>query len=182
MSDKKSIVARHVKSFAFFACCFAAIALLAGCKTVRYRFNDAAVPTHVKTIKIRQIENKANYVNPTLSQRLTDRVRQKITSQTRLTQVNIENPNADWDVTGVITSYSFTTSGISQGQEATNRLTITIQITRVDQTNDESKEYTVSRNFDFRSTLSIQQAESALADEIIRGLSDDIFNRLFSDW
>ncbi len=182
MNDNRSIATRPVRLTLLLLIGISMIGLFAGCRNVKYGFSDAAVPVHVKTIKIRQIENKANYVNPTLSQRLTDRVRQKITSQTRLTQVNIENPNADWDITGVITSYSFTTSGISQGQEATNRLTITVQITRLDQTDDTTKEYTVSRNFDFRSTLSIQQAESALADEIIRGLSDDIFNRLFSDW
>jgi lipopolysaccharide assembly LptE-like protein len=158
------------------------LVLNSACRNIRYRFNDAAVPANIKTIKIRQLENKASYINPTLSQRLTDRVRQKIVSQTRLTQVNIENPNVDWDVSGVITSYGFTTSGISQGQEATNRLSITIQITLEDLVENKTREYTVNRNFDFRASLSIQQAEASLADEIVRGLSDDIFNRLFSDW
>jgi hypothetical protein len=42
--------------------------------------------------------------------------------------------------------------------------------------------YSVSRNFDFPSTQSLQQAEVSLLNDIIQGLADDIFNRLFSNW
>ncbi|MEO5563227.1 MAG: hypothetical protein ABIR18_07330, partial [Chitinophagaceae bacterium] len=51
-----------------------------------YKLNEAVVPDSIKTIKINFIENKAPYVNPTLSPRLTDKLRQKIVSQTRLSQ------------------------------------------------------------------------------------------------
>lgn len=145
-----------------------------------YKFNDISVPDSIKTVKITQFENRATYVNPQLSQLLSDRLRQKIVSQTRLSQTN--NDNADWVINGTITNYSFSTSGISQGQEATNRLTVTVHIVRLDTKSNETKEYDVSRNFDFKASLSIQQAESQLRDELIRGVTDDIFNRLFSEW
>lgn len=145
-----------------------------------YKFNDISVPDSIKTVKIFQFENRATYVNPQLSQLLSDRLRQKIVSQTRLSQTN--NDNADWAINGTITNYSFSTSGISQGQEATNRLTVTVHIIRLDTKSNETKEYDVSRNFDFKASLSIQQAESQLRDELIRGVTDDIFNRLFSEW
>lgn len=145
-----------------------------------YKFNDISVPDTIKTVKITQFENRATYVNPQLSQLISDKLRQKIVSQTRLSQTN--NDNADWVINGTITNYSFSTSGISQGQEATNRLAITVHIVRLDTKSNETKEYDVSRNFEFKASLSIQQAESQLRDEMVRGVTDDIFNRLFSDW
>ena len=131
-------------------------------------------------MKINIIENRARYVNPQLSPRLTDRVRQKITGQTKLTQTN--NENADWEISGQITDYSVTTSGLSNQQEAINRLTVSVHIVLYDGTKDEKKEHDVSRNYDFSANQSLQQAEARLLDEIIRTLTDDIFNRIFSNW
>jgi len=145
-----------------------------------YKFNEAVVPDSIKTIKINFIENKAPYVNPTLSPRLTDKLRQKIVGQTRLKQTN--NDNADWVISGNISSYGFSTSGISQQQVASNRLTVGVHITRIDQRSNVSKDYDVSRSFEFAASQTIQQAEASLGDEIIRSLTDDIFNKIFSAW
>ena len=65
-----------------------------------YRFKDVSIPDSIKTVKINFLENKARYVNPQLSPRLTDRLRQKIVNQTRLSQTN--NDNADWVIDGYI--------------------------------------------------------------------------------
>ena len=145
-----------------------------------YKFRDISIPDSIKTVKVNFIENKAPYVNPQLSPRLTDKLRQKIVGQTRLSQTN--NDNADWIVGGRITNYAFSTSGISQQQVATNRLTVTVHITLNDQKANKNQEYDVSRNFEYSGNMSLQQAEASLGDEIIRGLTDDIFNRLFSNW
>jgi hypothetical protein len=127
------------------------------------------------------IENKARYINPQLSPQLTDKLRQKINNQTGRTLVS--GDNADYDISGSITDYSFTTAGVSASKSATNRLTVTVQIkllNRVDP--NQSKEETVSRNFDFDANISIQQAEAQLNESIIKNLTDEIFNRLFSNW
>src|SRR5207342_1058572 len=96
-----------------------------------YKFRDIAIPDSIKTIKINFIENRAPYVNPLLSPRLTDRLRQKIVSQTRLSQTN--NDNADWDIKGYVSNYTSSTSGISQQQVATNRLTVSVHVSVNDQ-------------------------------------------------
>jgi Lipopolysaccharide-assembly len=145
-----------------------------------YKFNEAVVPDSIKTIKINFIENKAPYVNPQLSPRLTDRLRQKIISQTKLAQTN--NDNADWVITGNVSNYAFSTSAISQQREATNRLTIGVRITINDQKSNKTTDYDVSRSFEFAASQTIQQAEATLGDEIIRSLTDDIFNKIFSNW
>jgi len=157
---------------------FFGASLNSGCKI--YKFNEAIVPDSIKTIKINFIENRAPYINPQLSPRLTDRLRQKITGQTKLTQTN--NDNADWVISGYVSNYSFSTSGISNQREVSNRLTVSAKITVNDQKANKSTDYDVSRNFEFSASQSIQQAEASLGDEIIRSLTDDIFNKLFSNW
>jgi hypothetical protein len=79
--------------------------LLSGCGI--YTMRDVSIPPEIKTIKLNFIENKATYVNPQLSPRLTDRLQQKIISQTRLNRTNDEN--ADWIVSGYISEYRVTT-------------------------------------------------------------------------
>ena len=174
---------RNIKAYCFY--CIAAILVLSflsfgnsSCNV--YKFHDIAIPDSIKTIKINFIENRAPYVNPLLSPRLTDRLRQKIVSQTRLSQTNSDN--ADWDIKGYISNYTSSTSGISNQQVATNRLTVTVHVSVNDQKANKTQEYDVSRNFEYSATKSLTQAESELADEIIRGLTDDIFNRIFSNW
>jgi len=145
-----------------------------------YSFRDISIPDTIRTVKVNFIENKAPYVDPQLSPRLTDKLRQKIVSQTKLSQTN--NDNADWVIGGRITNYSPSTSGISNQQVATNRLTVTVHIVLTDQKANKTSEYDISRNFEFSANQSLQQAQAGLAEDIIRGLTDDIFNRLFSNW
>lgn len=145
-----------------------------------YKFKDVSIPPEVKTVKVNFIENRARYINPQLSPRLSDRLRQKIVGQTRLTQTNSDN--AHWEVSGFITDYSFSTSAISGQREAVNRLTVSVRITLTDRINDKVQDYDVSRSFEFSANLSLQQAENQLGDEMIRSLADEIFNRIFSNW
>ncbi len=153
--------------------------IFAGCKI--YKFKDVSIPPEVKSVKVNFIENRARYVNPQLSPRLTDRLRQKIVGQTRLSQTN-NDEGADWIISGEIRDYTVSTSGVSNQQSAANRLSVSVHIVLDDRKLDKVTEYDISRNFEFAATLSLQQAEAALSDELIRGLTDDIFNRIFSSW
>jgi Lipopolysaccharide-assembly len=145
-----------------------------------YKFNEATVPDSIKTVKVNPIENRATYVNTQLSPQLTDKLRQKIVSQTRLKQTN--GDDADWEINATITDYSFSTSGISNQQTSTNRINVAVHIVLNRLKDGQMDEYDVSRNFDFPASQTLQQAESGLLTEMIRGLTDDIFNRIFSNW
>lgn len=150
---------------------------LAGC----YSFKDVSIPPEVKTARINYIENKAPYVNPQLSPQLTERLRQKINNQTRLTLVTSDD--AHYEITCVIRNYQVTTSGISQQQAATNRLIVGVHISFKNRLNDKNNfEADVSRNFDFSAGQSLQAAEAQLSETIIQNLTDEIFNRIFSNW
>ncbi len=146
-----------------------------------YTFKDVSIPQNIKTVKINYIDNRARIVNPQLSQRLTDKLRQKIVNQTRLTQTNSDE--ADYDISGQITDYYVTTSGISNQQAATNRLNVTVHIIFKNRKDDKANfEADVSRTFDFSASLSLNQAESSLTDLVVTNMTDEIFNRIFSNW
>ena len=145
-----------------------------------YSFRDAIIPENVKTVKIGYIENKARYVNPQLAPMLTDKLQQKIIGQTKLTRTNSDD--AHYQIFATITNYDPSqTVGVSTQQATTNRLTVTVHVVLKKTLENKEQEFDVSRNFDFSANLSLNQAESQLMDEILRSITDDIFNQIFSN-
>ena len=156
------------------------LACLSACHV--YRFRDVSVDPNIKTVKVNYIgPGNLGALNPQLSPQLSDRLRQKVTSQTRLTQIQGDNPNLE--ISGNISNYSVSTSGISGQQAASNRLTVSVHLSVKNRVDDsKSFEADVSRNFDFESSLSLDQAQARLTPTIVQNLTDEIFNRIFSNW
>ena len=149
-----------------------------------YSFNEkGSVVDSAKTVKIEPFENKAAYVNPQITPALTERFRQKVQNQTRLTNTN--NDNADYNIRGYIADYAVSTTGVTsnngQQQTSVNRLTVRVHVS-LSRFGNTPEEFDVSRSFDFSAQQSLQAAEASLLEEMIRNLSDEIFNRLFSNW
>ncbi len=154
--------------------CFLAV----GCGV--YSFTGASIQG--KTVNIRVLQNRARNLVPSLSASLTDRIRSRIMSQTGLAPVNTET--ADYDVSGTISSYEVTVTGVQNNQQAAqNRLTISLQISfknRVDE--KASFEQGFTRFADFPASQTIQAVEARLIEEIGAQLADDIFNKAFVNW
>jgi hypothetical protein len=148
-----------------------------------YSFKDVSIqPPNARTIHIGYIENKARYVNPLLSPQLTDKFKQKVSSQvSKLSQR--ESNDADLDVVAYISGYDVTTSGVSNQQAATNRLTVTVHIDFKNHL-DDKRSFTadISRNFDYSANLTLNVAEAQLLSTIISNVTDEMFNRIFSNW
>jgi hypothetical protein len=150
-----------------------------------YSFKDISIPDEVKTIHIDYIENKARIVNPQLSPQLTDMLKTKINNQTRLVQV--QGPDADYYITGYVSDYTISTSGVSNQQAATDRLTVSVHITLKNRLADKKIgtpdfDADLTRNFDFSASLSPSDAEAQLNSTILSNMTDEIFNRIFSNW
>ena len=145
-----------------------------------YTFKDVSIPPNVKTIKVGYIENKASYVNPLISPRVSDKLQQKVVQYTKLTRTN--DDNAHYQITGYISGYFVSTSGVSDQQAATNRLTVTVHIYFKNTLEDKMQEFDVSRDFDFSAALTLNQAEGRLTEDIANNLADEIFNKVFSNW
>ncbi|MEO6682582.1 MAG: LPS assembly lipoprotein LptE [Ginsengibacter sp.] len=150
--------------------------------TCKYSTKDTApIPPEVKTFRVNYLENKARYINPQLSPQLTEKVKQKIISQTRLRQVN--DDDAHYDIGGYITDYSVVTSGVSNQQAGRNRLNITFHlIFKNTLDNTKNFEADLTSNYDFDANLSLQQAEALLSEQILKNVSEGIFNKIFSNW
>ncbi|MCA6439758.1 MAG: LPS assembly lipoprotein LptE [Sediminibacterium sp.] len=159
---------------------FFTVAGLTACK-VNYSLRNAIIPAEVKTVKIGFIENRARYINPQLSPKLTDKLLVKITNQTKLTRTNSDD--AHYVINGTITNYDPSqTVGVSAQQASTNRLTVTVHIILKKNLENKVEEFDVSRSFDFSANLTLQQAEGQLLDEVVRNITDEIFNHIFSNW
>lgn len=146
-----------------------------------YSFKDVSIDySKIKTIKIGFFDNRARYINPQLSPKLTDKVQQKISSQTKLIRTN--NDDAHLQISGYISDYAVSTSAISATQATVNRLTVSVHVTSKNTIDNKTDEFDVNRNFDFSANKSLQDAESGLLEEIVRSLTDEIFNHIFSNW
>lgn len=150
-----------------------------------YSFNEKSqIDADARTVNVRAFENRAQYVNPQLTPALTERLRNKIISQTRLVQTN--NENAHYDIQATITEYSVSTSAVTntagQQQASVNRLTVSISVKVNNQLRNTNEDFNVSRSFDFGANQSLQAAEASLLNEMVRNLTDEIFNQIFSKW
>lgn len=150
--------------------------------TCKYGFKDTApIPLEIKSFRVNYLENKAQYINTQLSPQLTERLKSKIISNTRLTQTNKDD--ADYDISGYVSQYYTSTVGISGTQSNTNRLTVGFHLV-FKNNRDETKNFEtdIMRTFDFSALLSLSQAESSLNEDIIKNTVDEIFNKIFSNW
>jgi len=145
-----------------------------------YSFSGATIEG--KTLNIHQLENKARNVVPSLASSLTDQLRSRILSQTGLAPVNKDD--ADYDMTGAITSYEVTVTGATNVQVAsTNRLTISLQITFKNRLNEKANfTQTFTRFADFPANQVLDNVQTALITDISTQLADDIFNKAFVNW
>lgn len=146
-----------------------------------YSFKDVSIDYNkYKTIKINYLENKARIINPQLSPALTDKLQQKVVSQTKLTRTN--NDDAHLQISGYVSDYTVSTTGVSAQQAASNRLSVSVHISVKNTVENKTDEFEISRNFDFSANLSLEQAYSSMKDEILKNIVDEIFNKLFSNW
>ena len=150
--------------------------------TCKYSFKDTSpIPEEVKTFRVNYLENKAQYVNPQLSPALTEKLKQKIIGNTRLRQTN--DDNAHYDISGYVSDYSVTTSGITGNTSGTNRLSVSFHLV-FKNTLDDKKDFEaeVPYTLDFPSTQTLSQVEAGKNDEIVTNIVDAIFNKIFSNW
>ena len=169
------------KNIMLIAYCLLLIALF-NFATCKYGFKDlGGLPTEVKTFRVNYFENKADYKNPQLSPAVTEKLKQKIIGTTRLRQTN--DDDAHYDISGYVSRYYTSTTGISGNTTSLNRLTAEFHLI-FKNTLDEKKNFEadVSYSVDFDANLSLSQVEQAKGDEIVRNLTDAIFNKIFSNW
>lgn len=156
------------------------VLLLNGCGI--YSFSGTSIQPDVNTITINTFEYKAQRVNPTLANELSEAVRTQFRKMTRLEQVDLDG---DLEISGEITGYSISAAAVTADEVAArNRLSISI---KVDFSNrkypgDDFSGKTFSNYADYDSSQTIDAVESQLVTEIIEKLVEDIFNATVAQW
>ena len=151
----------------------------ASCK---YGFKDTApIPAEVKTFRVIQLDNKAQYVNAQLSPQLTEKLKQKIIGNTRLQQVN--GDDAHYEISGYVSQYNVSVISIADKNNTGNRLNVGFHLIFKNSL-DETKNFEadLSRSYDFAGDLSLSDVGNTLTPKIVEGIVDEIFNKIFSNW
>lgn len=159
----------------------AAFALwLAGC-SIRMTMSGASIPDNLKTFSVQFFANRAPLINPTLSQNFTEALKDRIMNESRLT---ISRDMGDVDFSGEITGYDTRPMAIkADALSAETRLTVTIKV-RCRNFKDPKKnwESSFSAYQDFPSERNLPEIEEELAKQIIDQITENVFNKAFSDW
>ncbi len=147
-----------------------------------YSFSGTSIQNDVETINIDYFEYRAEKVNPSLSNDLTEALRTRFRRMTRLEQVE---QDGDLEITGEITGYDVRPASVSAEEIATqNRLTVSVRVSftnrKYPEDNFENKSFSAYADYD--STNSLDAVESSLCAEIVEKLIEDIFNASVAQW
>lgn len=147
-----------------------------------YSFSGTSIQPDVHTITINYFEYRALQVNPTLSNDLTEALRQRFRQMTSLEQVDMDG---DLEITGEVTGYSVSPSSVTADEVAAqNRLTVTVRVSFMNRKypEDDFEGSSFSGYADYDSTQSLDAVQSTLCAEIIEKLVEDIFNATVAQW
>ncbi|MDX9770961.1 MAG: LPS assembly lipoprotein LptE [Tenuifilaceae bacterium] len=149
--------------------------------SMSYSFSGASISPDVKSVSVDHFQNLAPLVNPTLSNTLSEGLRNRFVSQTRL---NVVPSYGDLSFSGEIRNYRVQPVAI-QGNEvaAMNRLTIAVRV-KFENAIDPSQNYdrTFTHFEDFDSRQQLVQVEQELVRLIVDKLVEDIFNSAVANW
>jgi hypothetical protein len=146
-----------------------------------YSFSGTSIQPDVNSITVYNIENRAMRINPALSNKLTEDLKEKYR---RFTKLRLQNDGGDLLVEGQITGYETASIAVTaQEVAAQNRLTVTIKITFTNvKYPKESFEKSFAAFEDYPSTSSLDAVEARLVDSIVQKLVEEVFNATVANW
>ncbi len=161
--------------------CLIALLTMGLMQSCSYSFTGASISPSVKTISVNYLPNNSPLVQPTLSRKLTEAIRDKFTSQSNL---NLVSSKGDLTIEGEITGYSTEPTAITGDQTAAlQRLKVTVNI-RFSNKQDPKQDFetSFSRYQDYPSNKRLADVEETLIDLINEELAQDIFNKAVVNW
>jgi hypothetical protein len=154
--------------------------LIHSCR-ITYSFTGASLTPEMKTISVAFFPNRAPIVNPSLSQELTEKLKDKFISQTSLDMIS---EGGDLQFEGEIVGYDTRPMAITGDERAAlNRFTITVKVkftNLVDQTKNYESNFMAYEDYD--SSKGLDAVEGELVPLILEKIIDDVFNRAVVNW
>lgn len=150
--------------------------------TVSYKFNGSSINyDKVKSISIADFPIKAAYVYTPLATTFNEGLKDIFIRQTRLSLID---NNADLEIEGEITGYNQYNQAVSaDGFSSEVKLTITVNVRFVNNTNHEEdfeKQFTSFRTYS--STRLLTDVQDELIAEMVKDITDQIFNATVANW
>lgn len=151
------------------------------CK-VSYKFNGASIDYNkVHTIQIADFPIRSAYVWGPMAPMFNNALKDVYANHTKLQQVK---RGGDLKVEGEITNYQQRNKSVtSEGHSAQTELSITVNV-RFTNTNNHKEDF--ERQFtatsSYETTKSLQSVQQQLVEEMIKDLTDQIFNATVANW
>lgn len=137
--------------------------------------------TKVKTISIADFPNQAEYVYAPLGVEFNQKLQEMFITQTRLQLVNA---GGDLELSGEITGYNQYNESVSaDGYSSKVKLTVTVNVRYVNNTNHEEdfeQQFSAFRTYD--STQLLTDVQDQLIGEMVKDLTEQIFNSTVANW
>ena len=146
-----------------------------------YSFSGASISDDVKSVSIITFENRATLAPPSLSNKLTEALKDKFSTETKLIPLA---KDGDLSFSGFVSNYSINPVAIQANETASqNRLSVSIKVDFINNLDEENNyKKTFSRYIDYDSSSDFNSLEESLNEEVINQLIEDIFNEAFTNW
>ena len=158
------------------------LVLLASCSFKGYKFNGASIDYNkVHTIQISDFPIRSTYVWGPMGPMFNNQLKDIFANHTRLQQVK---RNGDLKIEGEITQYQQRNKSVSsEGYSAQTELSITVNVRFVNSTNRNEnfeKQFTATASYD--TTKSLNAVQEELVEQMIKDLTEQIFNATVANW
>lgn len=158
-----------------------AVLTLLSC-TVSYKFNGASIDyTKTKTIQIADFPIRSSYVWGPMEPMFNNALKDEFANHTRLTQVK---RNGDMRIEGEITQYSQRNKAVSsEGYSAQTELSMTVNVRFTNNANhneDFERQFTATSTYE--TTQSLNSVQEDLVTQMVKDLTDQIFNATVANW
>lgn len=150
--------------------------------SISYKFNGASIDyTKTKTIQINDFPIRASYVWGPMAPMFNNALKDMFANHTRLIQVK---RNGDMKIEGEITQYSQRNKSVSsEGYSAQTELSITVNVRFVNNANhslDFERQFTASQSYE--TTRSLNSVQEELVSQMVKDLTEQIFNATVANW
>ena len=152
------------------------------CAFSGYKFNGASIDyTKTKTIQIADFPIRSSYVWGPMGPMFNNQLKDEFASHTKLSQVK---RNGDLKIEGEITQYSQRNKSVSaDGSSAQTELAITVNVRFTNNANhneDFERQFTASKSYE--TTQSLASVQEELVTQMIKDLTEQIFNATVANW
>ncbi len=176
-SRRLSVYNKGVKTVAV-----AIIAMVITACSVSYKFNGASIDYNkTKTIQIADFPIRSSYVWGPMASIFNNQLKDQYANHTRLIQVK---RNGDLKVEGEITQYSQRNKAVTaQGESAQVELSMTVNVRFTNDANhseDFERQFTATTTYDSRQSLNSVQEECVT--QMVKDITDQIFNATVANW